>query len=178
MAAADLRAGYLELIRKLGAVRPTIFVFGGYAEDALIYGRTMRDHSDIDVMIRRRELEMRLPQFAALGFDHFDTYYELIPGKPQVLNVSATACTGVSIVCPTLTRLLLVDRRTRYACTTTLQIQPPASSSRVCMQTISPLMLYRIRAVAETAPLATAPSTTRTSARAQRYFVSGGCDGR
>ena len=86
MSPADLRAGYLELIRQLGELRLIPFVFGGYAEDALLWGRTMRDHSDVDVMVQRSELDDRRRQFAKIGFEQFDTYYELVPGKPQVLN--------------------------------------------------------------------------------------------
>lgn len=150
MAGADLRGGYIELIRQLGELSPIPFAFGGYAEDALLWGRTMRDHSDVDVMVRRGDLEEWMRQFATLGFDHFDTYYELIPGKPQVLNGELTGVhLEVSILETDGERDYFVveagDRRFRMYMESATFSYPPSMIDGVWIQTISPLMLYLIR---------------------------------
>jgi hypothetical protein len=77
---------YVDLLRALHALEPPLFVFGGFAEDALLHGTVSRPHSDVDVLVFRGELELRLAQFRALGFASFATYYEIAPGKPLVLN--------------------------------------------------------------------------------------------
>ena len=53
-------AGYLALIDRLTTVRPPVFVFGGYAEDALLVGRTTRPHDDVDVLVGRVDLAEHL----------------------------------------------------------------------------------------------------------------------
>jgi hypothetical protein len=84
--AVDTRAGYLEVIEAMAGLDPPLFVFGGIAEDALLYHELSRPHSDIDVMVLRGELGQRLRQCEALGFDGFEVYYEPVPGRPLVLG--------------------------------------------------------------------------------------------
>jgi hypothetical protein len=84
--AVDTRAGYLEVIEAMAGLDPPLFVFGGIAEDALLDHELSRPHSDIDVMVLRGELDQRLRQCEALGFDHFEVYYEPVPGRPLVLG--------------------------------------------------------------------------------------------
>jgi hypothetical protein len=75
----------LELIAKLAALEPTLAFMGGYAEDALLAGRVSREHEDVDVAFPRSQEELRLAQFAELGFDHWDTIGEAAPGVPFYL---------------------------------------------------------------------------------------------
>jgi hypothetical protein len=84
--AVDTRSGYLEVIEAMAGLDPPLFVFGGIAEDALLHNELSRPHSDIDVMVLRDELGQRLRQCEALGFDHFEVYYEPIPARPLVLG--------------------------------------------------------------------------------------------
>jgi hypothetical protein len=75
---------YLGLLRQLAAVEPPLFVFGSVAEAVLLDGELSQSHRDLDVLIPRTELEWRLRQLAALGFDAFTVYYEPRPGLPLV----------------------------------------------------------------------------------------------
>lgn len=148
----DTGAVYIDLIRQLGQLRPAVYVFGGFAEDALLEGRILRSHSDIDVLVRRSELEHRMRQFTELGFEHFDLFYQLEAGRPQVLNGERV---GAHLeVCifeedgPEL--YFLVDapdgRRYRIYVEPDAFKQPPTLIEGVELQTVSPLMLYQVRA--------------------------------
>jgi hypothetical protein len=63
--------GYLSLIQDLWAVEPSVYVFGGFAEDALLDGRVTREHGDVDVLVARAELPIQLNRFSDLGFPDF-----------------------------------------------------------------------------------------------------------
>ncbi len=78
--------GYYDLATNLGTVDPPLFIFGGIAEDILFPGRLTRPHSDIDVLIYRDEVPMRLNQFAALGFPPVEVYYQPQRDIPLVLH--------------------------------------------------------------------------------------------
>ena len=77
-------AGYLELLRELSAVDPPLFVFGSVAEAVLLDGKLAASHGDLDVLVVRSELELRLRQLDDLGFAAFTVYYEPRPGLPLV----------------------------------------------------------------------------------------------
>ena len=77
-------ADYLALLRELSGFRPPLFVFGSVAEAALLDGKLAASHGDLDVLIPRSELELRLRQFDDLGFAAFTVYYEPRPGLPLV----------------------------------------------------------------------------------------------
>ena len=82
-------AGYLALIDRLTTVRPPVFVFGGYAEDALLAGRTTRPHGDVDVLVGRVDLAEHLERFAEWGFPSFEIYFEVVPGSPLVYHAAS-----------------------------------------------------------------------------------------
>jgi hypothetical protein len=152
MTQAELNQRYLDLIRRLGGLEPTVFVFGGFAEDALVWGKITRSHSDVDVMVRRGDLQDRLRQFAELGYENFDALYELVPGRPQVLN---GAVDGAHLEVSVLEddrgdRLFLfVDapdgKRYRFYMEPDTFVWPASSIEGVPVQTVSPLALYHIR---------------------------------
>jgi hypothetical protein len=77
---------YLPLIEKLSMLNPPLFIFGGFAEDALLYQKITREHDDLDVLVKRDELEKRLEQFKELGFKEFEVYYEPLPKLPLVIH--------------------------------------------------------------------------------------------
>ena len=77
-------ADYLALLRELSAFDPPIFVFGSVAEAALLDGKLSASHGDVDLLIPRSELELRLRQLGELGFAEFTVYYEPRPGLPLV----------------------------------------------------------------------------------------------
>ena len=77
-------ADYLALLRELSALDPPLFVFGSIAEAALLDGRLNETHGDVDLLIPRTELDLRLRQLGELGFARFTVYYEPRPGLPLV----------------------------------------------------------------------------------------------
>jgi hypothetical protein len=62
----------LELIARLMDLEPPLYLFGGYAEDALLYGRTSRPHNDVDILVWADELSLRLEQARSIGFTDFE----------------------------------------------------------------------------------------------------------
>ena len=80
------QAGYLALIERLTSVQPPVFVFGGFAEDALLAGRTTRPHGDVDVLVGRADLVEHLRRFGDWGFPAFEIYFEVVPGSPLVYH--------------------------------------------------------------------------------------------
>lgn len=64
------------------------YIFGGVAEDAVLDGTLTRPHSDVDVLIRRSEVESRLEQFASLGYRDWETWLQDTAGRAQVLHGS------------------------------------------------------------------------------------------
>jgi hypothetical protein len=77
-------ADYLALLRELSTLDPALFVFGSVAEAALLDGKLDESHGDLDILISRSELELRLQQLGDLGFAAFTVYYEPRPGLPLV----------------------------------------------------------------------------------------------
>lgn len=60
----------LDTMRALMAWDPPLWIMGGFAEDALLHGRATRPHEDIDLVVLRDDLDLRLDQAEALGFGH------------------------------------------------------------------------------------------------------------
>jgi hypothetical protein len=77
-------ADYLALLRELSELDPPMSVFGSVAEAALLEGKLTDSHGDVDLLIARAELELRLEQLRELGFAPFTVYYEPRPGLPLV----------------------------------------------------------------------------------------------
>ena len=44
---------YLPLLETLMTFEPPVHVFGGFAEDALLHGTSVRTHQDVDVLVGR-----------------------------------------------------------------------------------------------------------------------------
>jgi hypothetical protein len=75
----------LQLMAQIAALDPTPCFMGGYAEDALLAGTVTRQHGDLDLLLLRRDLELRLRQLSELGFTSFETWGEAAPGLPFYL---------------------------------------------------------------------------------------------
>jgi hypothetical protein len=75
----------LELLRRMAALEPAPCLIGGFAEDALLAGTVTRPHVDVDWMVPRHELPLRLAQARRLGFGEFETWGESAPGEPFYL---------------------------------------------------------------------------------------------
>jgi hypothetical protein len=83
--ANSLTVRQLDLLQRMAELDSPPCVFGGYAEDALLAGTVTRAHGDIDWLVPRSELELRLAQARKLGFTEFETWGESAPGEPFYL---------------------------------------------------------------------------------------------
>jgi hypothetical protein len=144
-------ASYLPLVQRLAAFEPSVYVFGGIAEDALLDGRITRPHGDVDVLVARGTLDQHLQQLESIGFPGFEVFYESPPGVPLVLGsaegslnielgVFDELAPGIaSFVLPVAegaVRITLPDDSLRY---------PLASVDEVPIRTVSPRALYHLR---------------------------------
>ena len=83
---SDTTAAQLELIRMLMAVDPAFTLFGGFAEDALLFGGVSRPHDDVDVLVWLDELPARQAQLSGLGYSDFETRFEPAAGRPLAIG--------------------------------------------------------------------------------------------
>ena len=81
----------IETVKLLNTLPRAIPVFGGVAEDAVIYGKLTRPHGDVDVFVNRDEWSERLAELRTAGFGEPELYYE-IAGKPIVYALDAGSC--------------------------------------------------------------------------------------
>jgi hypothetical protein len=84
-----LTVGQLDLLRRMSELDPPPCVFGGYAEDALLAGTVTRPHIDVDWLVPRSELALRLAQARTLGFAEAEIRGESGPGAPFYLFAQA-----------------------------------------------------------------------------------------
>lgn len=81
-----MKKKYLDLLQKLSKEKRPIYIFGGFAEDALLFGRTTRPHEDIDIIVLRKNLETYVKMFQSLGFKNYEIYLHNPSGQPTVLH--------------------------------------------------------------------------------------------
>jgi hypothetical protein len=79
---ASLAEQQLGLLKRMANLDPPPCVMGGYAEDALLAGTVTRPHEDVDWLLPRHELQLRLSQAGQLGFAEFETWGEAAPSEP------------------------------------------------------------------------------------------------
>jgi hypothetical protein len=144
---------YGPLLEILMTFEPLVHVFGGFAEDALLHGTSVRTHDDVDVLVGREELEAQLGNARAIGFSSQEVRFEPIERKPMVigttdgnldLEISVYDRTPEGIVCfhipdqdGSLFRVDLSDGVFDH---------PPTDLDGIAVRTVSPLALYQIRA--------------------------------
>lgn len=76
----------LALLRAVMEWQPKAWIFGGFAEDALLHGHASRPHEDVDVVVFRDELPLRLDQARALGYDQVHVRLQQQPDRPLVVG--------------------------------------------------------------------------------------------
>jgi hypothetical protein len=84
-AATSIAEQQFEPLRRMAVLEPAPCLIGGYAEDALLAGTVTRPHVDIDWIVPRREVPLRLAQAHELGFGEFETWGESAAGEPFYL---------------------------------------------------------------------------------------------
>jgi hypothetical protein len=143
---------YLALIDRLTTVQPPVFVFGGFAEDALLAGRTTRPHDDVDVLVGRADLVEHLRWFGDCGFPDFEIYFEVVPGSPLVYH---SALDGIELELGVFDELVpgrpsfvvpADGQLTRVTLSHDSFSHPLSRIDGVPIRTISPIALYQMRA--------------------------------
>lgn len=144
---------YGPLIEAVMSFEPPVHVFGGFAEDALLHGTSVRTHHDVDVLVGRDELEAQLRNAQAIGFSSREVRYEPIEGMPMVigttnghvdLEISVYDQTPESTV---FFHMLDQDGRlVRIDLSDGVFDHPVSDLDGVAVRTVSPLALYQIRA--------------------------------
>jgi hypothetical protein len=144
---------YAGLIAAVMRFEPPVHVFGGFAEDAVLYGGVHRPHEDLDVLVGRHALTRQLENARDIGFAPFEVRFEAIPGRPLVLGatsgdldleVSAYDLTPEGTVLFTLPDADGALRQVHLS--GGVFDHPPAMLDGVPLRTVSPLALYQIRA--------------------------------
>ena len=145
--------GYPALISSVMAFTPEIHVFGGFAEDAVLFGRTQRSHQDLDVLVRRHDLDGQLENAGRIGFDAFTVLFEPVAGRPLVLGGSIGDLELEIGVCDVTSDGSIFfpvpdsDGRLREIhLSSGVFDHPTATLDGIPVRTVSPLALYQIRA--------------------------------
>lgn len=68
------------------AFEPSVYLFGGVAEDAMLHGSWVRPHDDIDVLVERVDLPRQLENAHTLGFGSFEARFQPLPATPVVVG--------------------------------------------------------------------------------------------
>jgi hypothetical protein len=157
--ATSLAEAQLELLQRMAALDPAPCLIGGYAEDALLAGTVPRPHVDIDWLVPRRELPLRLAQARELGFGELETWGESAPGEPFYLygeNGELKLEAGVADeidgrVCVRIHSLTFeIDGEPPHVGYQIVMPQdtfeyPPVAIDGLLVRTASPLALYQLR---------------------------------
>lgn len=143
----------IDLIAQLMALGPPLFLFGGFAEDALLHGKVNRPHNDVDTFVWLDELELRVQQAAELGFEDMHVKFEPAAGRPLVLGAVAHGIELELVVAQRfpkgrgffelpsevdVRRMWLPDDATAY---------PEQMLGTLKVRTLSPRSLYQVRIV-------------------------------
>ena len=141
----------LKAIAGLMALQPPRFLFGGWAEDALLHGKPSRPHDDIDLLVPLHDLEDLLAQVEKLGFTDPCVKFQVEEGKPIVVSAYAEGQELELIVYQTDERgraffdLPVGHELQRFWMPDDAFVHPPGRIGNVAVRTLSPLALYQIR---------------------------------
>lgn len=144
---------YGPLIEALMSFEPPVHVFGGFAEDALLYGTSVRTHHDVDVLVGRDELEAQLRNAQAIAFSSREVRYEPIEGMPMVIGTTnGQLDLEISVYDRTPEGTIFFHmhdqdgRLVRIDLSNGVFDNPVSNLDGVAVRTVSPLALYQIRA--------------------------------
>jgi len=141
----------LKAIADLMALQPPRFLFGGWAEDALLHGKPSRPHEDIDLLVPLDELDDLLAQVAKLGFVDARVKFQVEDRKPIVVAVYADGQELELIIYQEDERgrgffdLPIGDKLVRFWMPDDAFGHAPGRIGKIAVRTLSPLALYQIR---------------------------------
>lgn len=142
---------HLELLGRLTEWDPPIHIMGGFAEDALLHGRETRRHEDIDLVVFREDLDLRLDQSRKLGFKDFHLRIATTPSRPLVLGAIERGLNLEIIVFDRAPDGRIYWEKPTHEGPARLYLPPgafdwaPATIEGFEIRTVSPLALYQIR---------------------------------
>ncbi len=145
--------GYGPLLETLMTFEPLVHVFGGFAEDALLHGTSVRSHDDVDVLVNREELEAQLRNARAIGFSSQEVRFEPIDGMPMVIGTTdGNLDLEISVYDRTTEGIVFFHlpdqegRLFRVDLSDGVFDYPSSALDGIALRTVSPLALYQIRA--------------------------------
>ena len=112
--------GYGPLLETLMTFEPAVHVFGGFAEDALLHGTSVRSHDDVDVLVGREELKRNSETLAGSGSHH--TKFASSRSKGCQWSSEPATAPGPRIACTT--------GRRKASCSSISQIKAGGSLGR------------------------------------------------
>jgi len=143
---------YRALFDALMTFEPSVYLFGGFAEDALLHGSAVRRHKDVDVLVNRDALDRQLENARAIGFEFDEVRFQPVEGMPVVigttdgnidLEISVHDLTDQGDVC-----FSMVDERerpVRIELSGGVFDHPMSQLDGVAVRTVSPLAQVQIR---------------------------------
>ena len=144
---------YGPLLETLMTFEPPVHVFGGFAEDALLHGTSVRSHDDVDVLVGRGELEAQLGNARAIGYSSHETRFEPIEGMPMVIGTTdGNLDLEISVYDQTTEGIVFFHipdqdgRLFRVDLSDGVFDYPVSDLDGIAVRTVSPLALYQIRA--------------------------------
>ena len=144
---------YGPLLETLMTFEPPVHVFGGFAEDALFHGTSVRSHDDVDVLVGRSELEAQLGNARAIGFSSHEVRFEPIEGMPMVIGTTdGNLDLEISVYERTTEGIVFFHipdqdgRLFRVDLSGGVFDYPVSDLDGIALRTVSPLALYQIRA--------------------------------
>jgi len=141
------------LLEALMKFKPPVYVFGGFAEDALLYGKSMRSHDDVDVLVGREELELQLRNARIIGFSSQEVRFEPVEGMPMVIGTTdGRKELEISVYERTVEGTVFFHvpdqdgKLFRVDLSDGVFDHPVPNLDGIALRTVSPLALYQIRA--------------------------------
>ena len=143
---------YGPLLETLMTFEPPVHVFGGFAEDALLHGTSVRSHDDVDVLVGRGELEAQLGNARAIGYSSHEIRFEPIEGMPMVIGTTdGNLDLEISVYDQTTEGIVFFHipdqdgRLFRVDLSDGVFDYPVSDLDGIAVRTVSPLALYQIR---------------------------------
>ena len=143
----------LRLIEAVMAFEPSVYLFGGVAEDAMLHGSWVRPHDDIDVLVERADLPRQLENARTLGFGSFETRFQPLAATPVVVgSIERGQNLEISVVDRSLDGspfFYMVDVRAdviRIEVSEDIFGYAPCMLDGIEVRTVSPLAQFQIRA--------------------------------
>src|SRR5262249_20716531 len=148
------QGGYRGLLQRLATLSPSLFIMGGFAEDALLFHRVTGQHGDLDILVVRHLLPQQAQQLTALGLAESGTSCDDGPRHTVVLGAGMDAPhieIWVSTPEPSGGYSFDVDgpspaSRYRIFLPEDTFHYPATTIEGIAIQTVSPLALYHLRA--------------------------------